>query len=126
MTIRNVVSRLMQRQGWKVLTAKDGVEAIETLYTRQPDLVILDIEMPRMNGYEFMSSIRAREKFNDLPVIMHTSRASQKHREKAEALGVNGFVTKPYEEEDFIALIKKLGRKSNNVPEACGLRTDAK
>jgi chemosensory pili system protein ChpA (sensor histidine kinase/response regulator) len=112
-TIRNVVSRLMKRQGWKVVTAKDGMEAIEALYARQPDVIILDVEMPRMNGYEFMSSIRAQEKFNNLPVIMHTSRASKKHREKAKALGVNGFVTKPYEEKDFIALVKELGRKDS-------------
>jgi chemosensory pili system protein ChpA (sensor histidine kinase/response regulator) len=113
-TIRNVVSNLMQRQGWKVLTAKDGLEAIEVLHTWQPDLIILDIEMPRMNGYEFMSSMRAQEKFKDLPVIMHTSRGSKKHREKAESLGVNAFVTKPYEEEYFIAMIKDLS--SNHPP----------
>jgi chemosensory pili system protein ChpA (sensor histidine kinase/response regulator) len=107
-TIRNVVSHLMQRQGWKVLTAKDGLEAIEVLHTWQPDLIILDIEMPRMNGYEFMSSMRAREELKDLPVIMHTSRGSKKHREKAESLGVNAFVTKPYEEEEFVALIEDL------------------
>jgi chemosensory pili system protein ChpA (sensor histidine kinase/response regulator) len=107
-TIRNVVSHLMQRQGWKVLTAKDGLEAIEVLHTWQPDLIILDIEMPRMNGYEFMRSMRAREEFKHLPVIMHTSRGSKKHREKAESLGVNAFVTKPYEEEKFVALIEDL------------------
>lgn len=124
-TIRNVVSRLMKRQGWKVLTAKDGVEAIEILYTRKPDVIILDIEMPRMNGYEFMSSIRAQEEFNDLPVIMHTSRASKKHRKKAKSLGVNGFVTKPYEEEYFITLVKELGgkntgdRKDSELPSDC-------
>jgi chemosensory pili system protein ChpA (sensor histidine kinase/response regulator) len=112
-TIRNVVSHLMQRQGWKVLTAKDGLEAIEVLHTWQPDLIILDIEMPRMNGYEFMRSMRAQKEYKDLPVIMHTSRGSKKHREKAESLGVNAFVTKPYEEEDFIALIKDLSRKQH-------------
>ena len=113
--IRNVVSHLMQRQGWKVITAKDGLEAIEVLHTWQPDLIILDIEMPRMNGYEFMRSIRAQQKFKDLPVIMHTSRGSKKHREKAESLGVDAFVTKPYEEETFIALIKDLSRKELNA-----------
>jgi chemosensory pili system protein ChpA (sensor histidine kinase/response regulator) len=115
-TIRNVVSHLLQRQGWKVLTAKDGIEAIEVLHTWQPDLIILDIEMPRMNGYEFMRSIRAQEKFKDLPVVMHTSRSSEKHRQKAESLGVNAFVTKPYEEEAIIALIKDLSPKKHWGP----------
>ena len=100
----------MQRQGWKVLTAKDGLEAIEVLHTWQPDLIILDIEMPRMNGFEFMHSIRAQEKFRELPVIMHSSRGSKKHRKEAESLGVNAFVTKPYEEKSFIALIKDLSQ----------------
>jgi chemosensory pili system protein ChpA (sensor histidine kinase/response regulator) len=123
-TIRNVISRLMRRQGWKVLTAKDGVEAIETLYVREPDVIILDIEMPRMNGYEFLSSIRTQEKFIDLPVIMHTSRASKKHREKAKKLGVNGFVTKPYEEEDFITLVKELGSRNVDVHKNIVLPSD--
>jgi chemosensory pili system protein ChpA (sensor histidine kinase/response regulator) len=110
-TIRNVISGLMQRQGWKVLIAKDGVEAVEVLHTRLPDVIILDIEMPRMNGYEFLSQIRNQDKFSDLPVIMHTSRASKKHREKAAALGANAFVTKPYEDDDLIAQVVDLSRK---------------
>ncbi len=109
-TIRNVVSRLMKRQGWNVLTAKDGVDAIEVIHTQLPDVIILDIEMPRMNGYEFLSQIRNQEKFAELPVIMHSSRASKKHRKKAAKLGANDFVTKPYEEEDLITKIKDLSR----------------
>jgi chemosensory pili system protein ChpA (sensor histidine kinase/response regulator) len=109
-SVRTVVARLMQRQGWQVLTAKDGVEAIERLHTRKPDLIILDVEMPRMNGYEFMSSLRAQNAFKETPVIMLTSRASAKHRNKAEALGVNGFMTKPYGDEEFVALVKRLSR----------------
>lgn len=107
-SVRTVVARLMQRQGWQVQTAKDGVEAIERLHTRTPDLIILDVEMPRMNGYEFMSSLRAQDTFKETPVIMLTSRASAKHRKKAEALGVNGFMTKPYGDEEFVALVKRL------------------
>ena len=117
-TIRNVVSRLMQRQGWKVVTARDGVAAIEVLHTRQPDLIILDIEMPRMNGYEFLSQIRTQEKFSDLPVIMHTSRASKKHREKAVKLGANAFMTKPYEEDDFIAQVIELSRRNKTLSQS--------
>lgn len=107
-SVRTVVSRLMQRQGWKVQTAKDGVEAMERLHTLRPDLIVLDIEMPRMNGYEFMSAFRARAGFKDTPVVMLTSRAASKHRDKARALGVNGFMTKPYEDGDFISLVKRL------------------
>ncbi len=110
-SVRMVVARLMQRQGWKVHTANDGVEAIELLHTRRPDLIVLDVEMPRMNGYEFMSSMRAQTKFNDTPVIMLTSRTSKKHREKAQALGVDGFVTKPYGDEEFVDLVKQLTQR---------------
>jgi chemosensory pili system protein ChpA (sensor histidine kinase/response regulator) len=109
-SVRTVVARLMQRQGWQVQTAKDGVEAIERLHTRKPDLIILDVEMPRMNGYEFMSSLRAQDTFKQTPVIMLTSRASAKHRKKAEALGVNGFMTKPYGDEEFVALVRRLSQ----------------
>jgi chemosensory pili system protein ChpA (sensor histidine kinase/response regulator) len=107
-SIRTVVSRLMQRQKWKVKTAKDGVEALELLHTHHPDLIVLDIEMPRMNGYEFMSAFRAQPEFQATPVIMLTSRAAQKYQDKAKALGVNGFMIKPYEDEDFISLVKEL------------------
>lgn len=109
-SVRTVVARLMQRQGWQVRTAKDGVEAIERLHTSKPDLIILDVEMPRMNGYEFMSSLRAQEAFKKTPVIMLTSRASAKHRKKAEALSVNGFMTKPYRDEEFVALVRRLSQ----------------
>jgi chemosensory pili system protein ChpA (sensor histidine kinase/response regulator) len=107
-SVRTVVSRLMQRQGWEVQSAKDGVEALECLHTYRPDLIVLDIEMPRMNGYEFMAAFRAQEAFSDIPVIMLTSRAAQKYREKAKAVGVNGFLIKPYEDQNFIALIHRL------------------
>ncbi|MGD9222391.1 MAG: response regulator, partial [Desulfobacteraceae bacterium] len=117
-TIRNVVSRLMQRQGWQVVTARDGAAAFEVLHTRRPDLIILDIEMPRMNGYEFLSQIRTQEKFADLPVIMHTSRASKKHREKAGKLGADAFVTKPFDEQDLIAQVIELSRKSQTLSQS--------
>jgi chemosensory pili system protein ChpA (sensor histidine kinase/response regulator) len=107
-SVRTVVARLMQRQGWQVRTAKDGIEAMEGLHIRKPDLIILDVEMPRMNGYEFMSSLRAQDVFKEIPVIMLTSRTSAKHREKAQALGVNGFMTKPYGDEEFVALVRQL------------------
>ncbi len=107
-SVRMVISRLIQRQGWVAQTAKDGVEAVELLHQYKPDLVILDIEMPRMNGYEFMRTFRNQDKFSKTPVIMLTSRSAQKHRDKAEDLGVNAFLVKPFEDRSFINLIKKL------------------
>ena len=107
-SVRMVISRLIQRQGWEVQTAKDGVEAVELLHQYEPDLVILDIEMPRMNGYEFMRNFRSQEKFADTPVIMLTSRSVHKHSDKAEGLGVNAFLVKPYEDTTFVNLVKKL------------------
>ncbi len=107
-SVRMVISRLIQRQGWVAQTAKDGVEAVELLHQYEPDLVVLDIEMPRMNGYEFMRTFRGQDKFAKIPVIMLTSRSAQKHRDKAEDLGVNAFLVKPFEDQSFINLIKKL------------------
>ncbi|MGD9211052.1 MAG: hybrid sensor histidine kinase/response regulator [Desulfobacteraceae bacterium] len=109
-SVRMVISQLIQRQGWEVQTAKDGVEAIELLHEYTPDLIILDIEMPRMNGYEFMRAFRSQEKFVDIPVIMLTSRSAHKHRDKAEKSGINAFLIKPYEDATFISMIKKLVR----------------
>jgi chemosensory pili system protein ChpA (sensor histidine kinase/response regulator) len=107
-SVRTVVSRLMERQGWQVRTAKDGVEAMGLLHDHRPDVIILDVEMPRMNGYEFMSSMRAQPDCRDTPVIMLTSRGSKKHRDKAQALGVSGFMTKPYDDEAFVGLVQQL------------------
>jgi chemosensory pili system protein ChpA (sensor histidine kinase/response regulator) len=111
-SIRQVVSRLMESQGWNVLAAKDGLEALDKLRESRPDLVVLDIEMPRMNGYEFLSAIKAQGGYEDLPVVMLTSRTAGKHRDKAKALGAKGFMVKPYNDDEFVGLILKLtGRR---------------
>jgi len=107
-SIRQVVSRLMEDQGWKVQTAKDGVDALEKLRESHPDLIVLDIEMPRMNGYEFLGALKAQAGYEDIPVVMLTSRTAAKHREKAMALGARGFMVKPYNDDDFIRLIHQL------------------
>ncbi len=109
-SVRTVVSRLMTRQGWKVESANDGVDAIEKLRDYRPDIILLDVEMPRMNGYEFMSAIRAQDHLYRIPVIMLTSRSAKKHREKARSVGVNGYVVKPYDDEVLTGLIRKLTR----------------
>ena len=112
-SIRQVVSRLMEDQGWKVLTAKDGIDALDRLSERRPDLIVLDIEMPRMNGYEFLGALKAQVGLDDIPVVMLTSRTAVKHREKAKALGAKGFMVKPYNDDEFVRLILKLtGRGS--------------
>ncbi len=112
-SIRQVVSRLMENQGWKVLTAKDGIDALDRLSESRPDLIVLDIEMPRMNGYEFLGALKAQVGFDDIPVVMLTSRTATKHRDKAKALGAKGFIVKPYNDDEFVRLILKLtGRES--------------
>ena len=107
-SIRQVVSRLIQAQGWRVQTAKDGIDALEKLRDLHPDLILLDIEMPRMNGYEFINALKAHPGYGDIPVIMLTSRTAAKHREKAASLGVKGFIVKPYNDDDFINLITEV------------------
>ncbi|WP_207682281.1 hybrid sensor histidine kinase/response regulator [Desulfonema magnum] len=112
-SIRQVVSRLMKDQGWKVVTAKDGIDALEKLRNSRPDMIVLDIEMPRMNGYEFLSVIRVQPAYENIPVVMLTSRTAAKHRDKAISLGVKGFVIKPYNDNEFIELVLKLtGREA--------------
>ena len=107
-SIRQVISRLIEDQGWEVHTAKDGIDALDKLREDRPDLIVLDIEMPRMNGYEFLGAVKTQSGYEDIPVVMLTSRATAKHREKARSLGANGFVVKPYKDDEFIDLIKKL------------------
>ncbi len=107
-SIRQVVSRLMEDQGWRVQTAKDGIDALEKLRDLHPDLIVLDIEMPRMNGYEFINALKTQPGYGDIPVVMLTSRTAAKHREKAAALGVKGFIVKPYNDNEFINLITEV------------------
>jgi chemosensory pili system protein ChpA (sensor histidine kinase/response regulator) len=97
-TVRKVTSRLLERNGMDVLTAKDGVDAMLLLKEHTPDIMLLDIEMPRMDGFEVASQIRADELLKDLPIIMITSRSGQKHRDRAMAIGVNDYLSKPYQE----------------------------
>ena len=113
-SIRQVVSRVMENQGWKVQTAKDGLDALEKLTQCRPNLIVLDIEMPRMNGYEFLRNIRARPVYEDTPVVMLTSRTAEKHREKAIALGADGFVIKPFNDNELVRLILQLTSSRSN------------
>jgi len=97
-TVRKVTSRLLERHGMHVLTAKDGVDAMALLAEHSPDLMLLDIEMPRMDGFEVATQVRNDPRLAHLPIIMITSRTGQKHRDRAMAIGVNDYLGKPYQE----------------------------
>ena len=107
-TVRKVTSRLLERQGMDVLVAKDGVEAVAMLQERRPDIMLLDIEMPRMDGFEVARQVRHDERLNDLPIVMISSRTGEKHKEHAGALGVNKFLGKPFQENELLATIDEL------------------
>ena len=101
----------------RVITAKDGVEALEVLQDHNPDLVILDIEMPRMDGYEFAGHVRNNPDTASLPIIMVTSRTGEKHRARAIELGVNDYLGKPYQEPEMLEAIRHILGDDFNVGE---------
>lgn len=108
-SVRRIMSAVITGAGWDVLTAKDGIEAFEMLQNGElPNVVLTDVEMPRMDGYELLATLKRTEGFRKLPVIMITSRAGEKHRRKALDLGVSEYVTKPYEDSSLLAAIKRL------------------
>jgi len=104
-TVRRVTQRLLQREGYRVSLAADGLQALERLQQERPTVVLSDIEMPRMDGFDLVRNIRADARLADLPVIMITSRIAEKHREHARELGVNHYLGKPYSEEELLALV---------------------
>ncbi|VVP51359.1 Sensor histidine kinase RcsC [Pseudomonas fluorescens] len=110
-TVRKVTSRLLERHGMNVLTAKDGVDAMLLLEEHLPDLMLLDIEMPRMDGFEVATQVRADERLRHLPIIMITSRTGQKHRDRAMAIGVNDYLGKPYQESVLLESIAQWSKK---------------
>jgi len=110
-TVRKVTSRLLERNGMNVMTAKDGVDAIAQLQERRPDVMLLDIEMPRMDGFEVATLVRHDEQLKDLPIIMITSRTGDKHRERAMAIGVNQYLGKPYQESVLLESIQQLAKR---------------
>ncbi len=106
-TVRRVTQRLLVREGYRVVLAKDGLEALERLADERPLLVITDIEMPRMDGFDLVRNLRNVARLADLPVIMITSRIAQRHRDHAAELGVRHYLGKPYVEEDLVALVAR-------------------
>ncbi|MGB5177798.1 MAG: Hpt domain-containing protein [Gammaproteobacteria bacterium] len=107
-TVRKVTSRLLERNGYKVLTAKDGVDAMGQLQEVVPDMMLLDIEMPRMDGFELATHMRNDERLKHMPIIMITSRTGDKHRERAQQIGVNNYLGKPYQENDLLNAIQHI------------------
>ncbi|HKI74911.1 MAG TPA: response regulator, partial [Pseudomonadales bacterium] len=107
-TVRKVTSRLMERQGWEVLTAKDGMDAMAQLAERYPDVMLLDIEMPRMDGFEVLRAVRRDERLKALPIIMITSRTGEKHKQQALELGVNRYLGKPFQEANLLSTIDEV------------------
>jgi chemosensory pili system protein ChpA (sensor histidine kinase/response regulator) len=108
LTVRKVTGKHLQKRGMEVLTAKDGVDAVDQLRDRVPDLMLVDIEMPRMDGYELTQRVRSEERLKHVPIIMITSRAGAKHRQKAFELGVDMYMSKPYQEEELFKNIDGL------------------
>ncbi|WP_323845881.1 Hpt domain-containing protein [Microbulbifer magnicolonia] len=106
-TVRKVTSRFLEREGYQVSTAKDGQDAVIQLQDHIPDLILLDIEMPRMDGFEVARHIRSSSRLRDIPIVMITSRTGKKHRDHAMSLGVNHYLGKPYQEEVLLATIRE-------------------
>jgi chemosensory pili system protein ChpA (sensor histidine kinase/response regulator) len=107
-TVRRVTQRLLERNGMRVLTAKDGVDAVSLLQDNLPDIILLDIEMPRMDGYEVAAHVRNDPRLKDIPIVMITSRVSEKHRARAIELGVDDYLGKPYQESQLLDAIEPL------------------
>ena len=114
-TVRRVTQRLLQREGYRVALAADGLQALERLQEERPTVVLSDIEMPRMDGFDLARNIRADAALRDLPIIMITSRIAQKHREHAMELGVNHYLGKPYSDEELLSLIQHYAKLAADV-----------
>ncbi len=108
LTVRKITGRLLAREGYQVVTAKDGVDALEQLGDVIPDVMLVDIEMPRMDGFDLTRNVRAAPHTRDIPIIMITSRIADKHRNYAMEIGVNHYLGKPYDESELLSLIAAL------------------
>jgi chemosensory pili system protein ChpA (sensor histidine kinase/response regulator) len=107
-TVRRVMERFLERNGMRVVTAKDGIDAISVLQDAKPDVILLDIEMPNMDGYEFATHVRNDERVSDVPIIMITSRVGDKHRARAIEIGVDDYLGKPYQDSQLLDAIRRL------------------
>lgn len=112
LTVRQTLQMLLTSEGYNVHTAKDGVEALEYVTKTPPAAVVTDLEMPRMNGLDFTSRVRAAEPVRQLPIIMVTSRSSEKHRQQAQLAGVDFYLTKPFRETELLAQLHAMLNKA--------------
>jgi chemosensory pili system protein ChpA (sensor histidine kinase/response regulator) len=119
-TVRRVTQRLLERNGMRVLTARDGLDAVSVLQENTPDVILLDIEMPRMDGYEVAAHVRADPRLKGTPIIMITSRVGEKHRARAIELGVDDYLGKPYQESQLIDAILPLVARHRAATAAAG------
>jgi len=103
--VRKFTTRLLEREGYRVATAKDGVDALEQLKDVLPSVMLVDIEMPRMDGFDLTRNVRGDARTRDIPIIIISSRTAEKHRSQAAALGVNAFLGKPYQEAELLQQI---------------------
>jgi chemosensory pili system protein ChpA (sensor histidine kinase/response regulator) len=110
-TMRKVTTRVLERVDYEVLTAKDGLDALEKLQDNVPDLMLLDIEMPRMDGYELATYMRNDIRLRQVPIIMITSRTGEKHRQRALEIGVERYLGKPYQEDDLLRNVQEVLRR---------------
>lgn len=115
LTVRKITSRLLSKEGYQVVTAKDGVDALEQVQLAQPDVMLVDIEMPRMDGFELTKILRGDPHTSHIPIIMITSRTAEKHRNYATELGVNVYLGKPYQEEELLGHIASFVRQGATV-----------
>ena len=115
-TMRKVSSRVLERNNFEVLTAKDGIDALERMVDRVPDLMLLDIEMPRMDGYELATTMKADPRLANVPIIMITSRTGDKHRQRAMDIGVDRYLGKPYQENELMRNVFALLEASEPKP----------
>lgn len=130
-SVRHMTSKVIVSAGWEAVTAKDGVDAMELLHSgaELPDVVLTDVEMPRMDGYELVAAVRASELLHQIPMVMITSRAGDKHREKALDLGVSDYLAKPYDDSELISIVERLSTKDQvtevqNIPVAPFMSND--
>jgi chemotaxis protein histidine kinase CheA/CheY-like chemotaxis protein len=104
-SVRRVVGNMLKQHGWETQMARDGVEALEMIGRETPAAVLLDVEMPRMDGYELIATVRAQEQYRTLPLIMLTSRAAAKHQQRAMQLGATAYLVKPYQDEELLGIL---------------------
>ena len=112
-TVRKSTEKVLVNAGFDVLLAKHGSEGLELLLQHNPDLILCDIEMPVMDGFDFLKNLRMNEKFNKIPIFMITSRTADKHKNYAMSLGANEFLGKPFQEKQLLNLIKNYVKEQN-------------